>query len=479
MTSLKKQTVSGVKWVLVTSIIQRILSFGATVILARILTPADFGLFALAFVMIDGFQVFKSLGFDTALVRRKEDINVAANTAFFLIPSMGVILFLILLIIAPIGAKFLNNDSVANIIRALAIIFVISCFGKVPQTILYRDMKFKFKSIAEIYSTLIYVLTAVILALNKFGVWSLVIAYILRNLIQISIEWYFSGWKPNFEFNKKIALEMFHFGKFVLGGSLVWFLYSNLDNLLVGKLLGITMLGFYGIARNTSNLLNDYLFNKTGLIMYPAYSKIQESQDVIRNVMLKTFSYVSTIALPFHLVILIFAPDILLLVFGEKWLPATDILRVLAIVGIFRALNSVIWPALLARGKAKADFQVNLFQLITFSIFVIPLTSYFKLVGVGIAVLLATIISFGIGLFRIKKAISVSYTSIFNSIRPALTGSLLMVFIILLTKNTFHRDSNGFVSSFYIILSFIIFFLLNYSTNYRYLIEIKNYLKNK
>ena len=237
MTSLKKQTVSGVKWVLVTSIIQRILSFGATVILARILTPADFGLFALAFVMIDGFQVFKSLGFDTALVRRKEDINVAANTAFFLIPSMGVILFLILLIIAPIGAKFLNNDSVANIIRALAIIFVISCFGKVPQTILYRDMKFKFKSISEIYSTLIYVLTAVILALNKFGVWSLVIAYILRNLIQISIELYFSGWKPNFEFNKKIALEMFHFGKFVLGGSLVWFLYSNLDNLLVGKLL--------------------------------------------------------------------------------------------------------------------------------------------------------------------------------------------------------------------------------------------------
>ena len=260
MTTLKKQTISGVKWVFLASIAQKLLSLGATVILARILSPADFGLFALAFVMIDGFGIFKSLGFDSALVRRKDDIDKAANTAFFLIPTMGLSLFIILFFVAPLGAKFLGNPSVTNVIRALALIFVIGCFGKVPQTMLYRNMSFNYKAIAEVSDQLVYVLTAVILALNKLGVWSLVIAYVLKNIVQTSIEWYFSGWKPKLEFDKTIAWDMFHFGKFVLLSSIIGFLYGNMDNIVIAKYLGVTMLGYYAISMNISNILSDYFF---------------------------------------------------------------------------------------------------------------------------------------------------------------------------------------------------------------------------
>ncbi len=435
MTSLKKQTVSGIKWTFAASLAQRILSFGATVILARVLTPADFGLFALAFVMIDGFSIFKSLGFDSALVRRKDDIKKAANTAFFLIPIMGLALFSILFIIAPIGAKFLNNPSVANVIRALALIFVISCFGKVPQTILYRDMKFKYKSIADVSATATYVITAIILALTNHGVWSLVVAYIFKNIVQISIEWYFSGWRPKFEFDKTIAWDMFRFGKYVLAGGILWFLYSNLDNLIIGKYLGVTMLGFYAIAMNTSNILNDYLLGKIGLIMYPAYSKVQDDPVEVKRVMLKALKYISIIILPFSFGLFIFAPDILRLVFGEKWLPATNILRILAFVGMFRSLGSAIWPVFAARGKSKADFQVSLAQVVIFFILVVPLATQFKLIGVGIAVLLATIISFGIGVIRVKNILHIRSIVLFEAIRPALLCSLAMTAIVLISKH--------------------------------------------
>lgn len=435
MTSLKHKTISGIKWTMAASIAQRVIAFGTTVVLARILSPADFGLFALAFVMIDGFGIFKSLGFDSALVRRKdEDIERACNTAFFLIPAMGMILFVILFFFAPIGAKFLNNSQVTPIIRTLALVFVIGTFGKVPQTILYRSMKFKYKSIAEVSASIVYCAIALTLALNKFGVWSLVIAYIAKTLVQVSIEWYFSGWKPKFEFDKTVAWDMFHFGKYILGGGIVWFLYSNLDNIVVGKLLGVTMLGYYAIAMNVSTFLSQYLLDRVGFIMYPAYSRIQEDPEDVKRVMLKVLKYVSIVLFPFSFGLFIFAPDILRLVFGEKWLPATNILRILAFVGMFRGMGSVIWPIFAARGKAKADFQVNLVQVAIFFILVVPLAIKFKLIGVGIAVLFANLISFVVGIVRTKKIIHIKLQQIFTAIRPAILASLFMLCVAIFFK---------------------------------------------
>jgi O-antigen/teichoic acid export membrane protein len=467
---------SGIKWTFAASIAQRALALAATVILARILSPADFGLFALAFVMIDGFGIFKSLGFDSALVRRKNDIEKAANTAFFLIPAMGMILFSILFILAPIGAKFLGNPSVANVIRALAVIFVISCFGKVPQTILYRDMKFKYKSMGEVSAQLVYVLVAVSLALNKFGVWSLVIAYVLKTITQISIEWYFSGWKPKFEFDREIAWDMFHFGKYVLAGGIVWFLSSNLDNIIVGKFLGVAMLGFYAIAMNASNILNDYLLGKISIIMYPAYSRIQEDSEDVKRVMLKAVRYVSIIAFPFSFALFIFAPDILRIVFGAKWLPAAGILRILAFVGIFRALGSAMWPIFLARGRSKTDLQVSLVQIGVFFALIVPLALEFKLVGVGIAVLLSSVISFCIGLIRTKRLLKIKISQIFNAVRPALICSLLMAVIAFFLRSL--TINKNIYINFMLLggLSALVYFFATYLMNRNIFKDIKEAL---
>lgn len=478
MPSLKRQTLSGIKWTFAGSIIQRIVSFATTVILARILSPADFGLFALAFVMIDAFSIFKSLGFDSALVRRKgDDIERACNTAFFLIPAMGIILFILLFILAPLGAQFLNNPEVTNVIRALGVVFVVSTFGKVPQTILYRDMKFKYKSAAEVSATIVYTSTAVILALNKLGVWSLVVAYILRTLTQVAIEWHFSGWRPKFEFDRAIAWDMFHFGKYVLAGGIIWFLHSNLDNIVIGKILGVAMLGYYAIAMNVSNFLTDYFLGKVGMIMYPAYSKIQEDAEDVRRVMLKTLKYVSILVFPFSLGLFAFAPDILRLVFGAKWLPATDILRILCFVGLFRCLGSTIWPAFLAKGRSKADFQISLVQVGLFFILMVPLSVRFGLIGAGAAVLLSSAAAFMVGLLRIKRIFALEPRSIWAAVRPALACSLLMIFVAAGVKQLVRRTSAGFDSfPTAAVLSMLTYFAAAYAMNKNILKDVRELL---
>ncbi|MFZ5845670.1 MAG: lipopolysaccharide biosynthesis protein [Patescibacteria group bacterium] len=461
MTSLKHKTISGIKWTLIASVAQRALSFVATIILARILTPADYGLFALAFVMIDGFGIFKSLGFDSALVRRKDgDIEKAANTAFFLIPAMGMILFGILYIVAPWGSGALGNPQVTPIIRTLGLVFVISCFGKVPQTILYRSMQFKYKSYGEIAAQAVYVITAITLALNKFGVWSLVIAYVCKTFTQMIMDWSFSGWRPQLwriererqdtmtpshkspgvlvswcpgaqsiklNFDTHLAKEMFQFGKFVLGSGIIGFLFSNLDNLIIGKFLGVTMLGYYALAMSLANSLNGYFLGKVGMIMYPAYSKIQEQTRDVERVMLKMLKYVGMIALPFCVGLLIFATDILRVVFGEKWLPATNVLRILALVGLLRAIGSSIWPVFLAKGQPKIDFLMNALQVAFFTVLVIPLAMKFGLNGAATALLIATLVSFCLGIIRIKSILGVKLVKMLEAIKLHLLSSLFMV----------------------------------------------------
>lgn len=475
MSSLKQKTVSGIKWTMAASIAQRIISFVAVAILARILSPADFGLFALAFVMIDGFGIFKSLGFDSALVRRKDsDIERACNTAFFLIPAMGMILFAILFFFAPIGAKFLNNPQVTPLIRTLGLVFIISTLGKVPQSILYRDMKFKYRSIAEVVAIIVYTATAIILALNHFGVWSLVVAYILRIFVQISLEWFFSGWKPKFEFDRQVAWEMFHFGKFILGSGVVAFLYGNLDNIVVGKFLGVVMLGYYALSLSLSNFLSEYLLGKIGTIMYPAYSRIHEDSEDVKRIMIKSLRYVSALVFPFTFTLFVFAPDILRLVFGDKWLPATDILRILCFAGLFKSLGTTIWPIFLAKGQSKVDFQVGAMQAGLFFVLIVPLAINFKLIGVGLAVLLANLISFAVGIIRARKLVQISLSQILYSFRPAAIAALLMLCGSIFVKFLFPATMGNLGFFVAVSLSFVIYVAVIHAMDSSMLRELKN-----
>jgi O-antigen/teichoic acid export membrane protein len=428
MNSLKQQTVNGFKWTFGGSIVQRIVSFGTMIVLARILSPADFGLFALAFVMIDGFGIFKSLGFDSALIRQKgSNIEKACNTVFLLIPAMGVMLFLILFIVAPIGAKFLNNISATNVIRSLAVVFLFSCFAKVPQTLLTKELKFKQKTYAETSGSIVYSFSAVTLALAGMGVWSLVVGFIIKSLVQSTMEWVYAGWRPRFEFDKTVALEMFHFGKYILASSFIGFLYSSLDKITIAKLLNVEMLGYYAMAMNISSFFIDFVFNRVGNVMYPTYSKINDRLEDVRRIFLKSLKYIALVAFPFSFALILYAPDLIRIVYGDKWLPAVSILRVLALVGLFRSFGVALWPVFLARGQSKLDFQISIAQTVLFFVLVIPLALKYKLMGVGFAVLISYLIGFVIGLIRLKDILRIRFAEILKVLRPVLAASLFML----------------------------------------------------
>lgn len=478
MESLKKQTANGVKWLAGASFVQKGISFGTTIILARILNPSVFGLYALAFVAIDAMGLFKSMGFDSALIRKKGDTEKAANTAFFIIPLLGVILYLILSMSAPMIGEFFKNQEIVSVIKALGIIFIISCFGKVPAAILEKNMQFKKVTIMEVSSTLVYAASAITFAILKFGVWSLVIAYILKTLNQNILAWILSKWRPCFEFDKKVALEMFHFGKFIFLGAVVWFLKMNLDNLLVGKLLGVVALGLYAIAFNIANFIADYFGTKVNRVVFPAYSKLQGDISDLRRASLETLKLISIIALPLGVLLFFFGDGFVSLVYGPKWAGATGVLKILVFAGVFNTLPVGLNAVFLACGKPKLAFWITSLQVSLFFIFITPMARALGINGVGMVVSISSFISFIITLSCAMKILSIKLGQIYTSLKPSLLSSFFMVSgLILLKKFVIQYKIDSFTNNNFIIffiLSIVIYIYSLYKIEKQILKEIKN-----
>ena len=456
MSELKKQTVSGVKWLVSSSFLQKAIQTGATIVLARILGPSQFGLFALAFVAINALGLFKSMGFDSALVQRKDNVEKAANTAFFVIPILGIILYLILVISAPWIGKFLNSQELAGVIRALGIIFVISCLGKVPAALLAKYMKFRQVSIIEIGAAVVYAVSAVTFALLKFGVWSLVYAYILKTLYQNILMFVYSKWIPKFEFDTKIAKEMFHFGKFIFLGAAVWFLKTNLDNALVGKFLGAAALGLYAIAFNIANFGADYFGSKVYRVVFPAFSRIQNNKYDLKQAFLKTTKITSIFAIPFCVVLFFLGGEFIKIIYGPKWIEAIPLLKVLAFAGLFNTLPVGMGSIFNATGNSKAGFWYNFTQVAIFLIFIIPAVRLYGLIGVGAVVVLSSLVAMFSFLPYTMRLVSLKTKEIFSCIKPGLTIATALSVFILSYKYLILRNLNIPSLNFYINFSVLI-----------------------
>ncbi len=224
MVSLKQRTVSGFKWQLANKVLQKVISVITFAILARILEPSTFGLFALAFIAIDGFQVLKSFGLDSALVQRKEGVEEAAHTAFFIIQTSGIIMFFISFLIAPLAARFFHNAAVESVIRALGFVFIFNCFARVPSALLMKQMRFKLISIIDLISSIMNCVFAVLLSFFTRSVWSLVGAYLIKQITLAVLTRFYSGYKLKWHFNPRIAKELFGYGKFMVGLGVLWYI---------------------------------------------------------------------------------------------------------------------------------------------------------------------------------------------------------------------------------------------------------------
>jgi O-antigen/teichoic acid export membrane protein len=301
-------------------------------------------------------------------------------------------------------------------------------------------------------------------------------------MLQNIMSWIFAQWRPKFEFNYKIALEMFHFGKFIFLGAFFWFLRMNLDNLLVGKLLGVKALGLYAIAFNIANFTSDYFGSKVQRVVFPAYSKMEGNLYDLRSAALKVLKHVSLIALPLGVVIFLLSQDFLRIFYGSQWIEASSVLRILVLAGIFNTLPTGMNAIFLACDKPRWGFWITTLQVAIFLLFITPAAKFFGMNGVGAIVSLASMVAFFITIVLAIKLLYLKMSQIYLSIRSALIISFLIGAVLVLAKNLLMLNlyNNHFQLNFVILsfLALIIYFISMFRIERKIFDEAKGVILN-
>ena len=433
--SLKMKAIRSVKWTTMAEVVLKISSMVVTIFLARMLDKEDFGLYALAFVVIDGLGLFKSIGIDKALIQRTKDLDKATDTAFLIIPPMGIVLYGVLWVITPFVASFYPEAiDLPEVLRALGLFFVIFTLSKVPLTLLEKDIKFDVIARITVVSQVFYSVTALTLAFSGCGVWSLVVAYLATECIRCILFWRAVPWRPSFTFDKKVALEMLHFGKFVFLSSLIWFLERSFDKIIIPKVIDISTLGVYSIANNLASIPAAFLGVKVSHVLFPTYSKLQGNLYNMKMAFLRVYKVVFMICAPVTLGLFLIGGDFLVVAYGSKWIDAVPLLQILAFCGLFTAMGYAKGPILLSLNKPKIGFLLGSIKAVILFVALIPVARTYGIVGVSWFILVLTIVMFFIGQSITLNLIKVKWSEVLAVLSSTLWACAAMGIAFALTN---------------------------------------------
>lgn len=460
--SLAKETAQALAWVALIAMFKKMIGFITQIILAKILVPADFGLLAIGLLVISSMEIFSNLGLGSTLIYRKDDSHyTAANTAFILLPLVAFILFLIAYFSASYVALFFNNEAVKPIIQVLALMFVISSFGTVPSTLIEKELEFKKKILPETVPILGYACTALWLAINGYGIWSLVYGQIVSTVLAVGLIWFVSDWRPTFTFDLNTARVLFSYGKHFMGASIVIFLISNIDNAVVGRVLGMEALGFYTIAYTISNLPATQLTYLVGRVMFPTYSKLQDDRIALKSAYLRTLKYVSILSIPAAFGMFIIAFDFVGVVLGSKWLPAVPALQILCIYGLLRSIAATTGSIFQSIGRAEILFRTSALQLLFMMCLIGPLTTKYGIVGTSLSLVFPMSIITIIQTYFVKSLLNINTKEIIKLLLIPLFNSILMMFWFDFANNfSFHiLNETPIVKLIFLVLSCVLIYV--------------------
>jgi len=383
MGQLRKQIVTGMSWVTLYIYVVRIIGFLATLVLAKLLTPEDFGLVAIGVLVIETTMIFGKFGIGQALIYRKDQLEPAANAAFFLVMAFNLLLVMGLILGAPWVGDFFNSPSVVPIIIWLSLTLLPNAVKIIPTVLLEKELKFKRLVLPEVIPALISAAGSIVAAVMGAGVWSLVIRQILYSFLGLIMVWWISPLKIHFQFDWKIFREIIDYGKHMITASLLLLVLYNIDNMIVGKIVGTTALGFYVLAFRIANLPVQEGSHVISKVMFPVFSKIRHDRTALRDGFLKVMKFVSAFCAPISLGMALYTPDLIRMIYGEKWLDTIIPLQILTVYGFIRALGVPGGEIMKSLGKPKYITYTVLVMLAVIFPFVVPVAEKYGIVGIS------------------------------------------------------------------------------------------------
>ncbi len=399
-----------------------------TAILARLLSKEDFGLIAVALVALNYLAVVKDLGLGPALIQRRQGVEEAANTVFTFNVLVGITLSLLLFPLAPWIAAYFNEPRITPVVRWLGLSFAINALGATHVNLLMRELDYRRKFIADMGNTIVKGGISIGLALSGFGVWSLVFGQLAGALTAVLLVWLIFPWRPRPVIHRHLLGELFRFGASVTGIDILGVIIDNLSYVIVGKVFGMAALGLFSIAYRLPEMLiiaNLWLLTA---VVFPAFAALQDRPEELRRGFLFSIHMVELLVMPLSLGLWIAAEPVVRVVFGEQWLEAVPLLRILAIFALVYSIGYHAGDIYKAIGRPDILLKLSIVGIFIY----IPamwIGARYGLIGLAWGYLISMIIEQLLRIAFAMRFVHVTAMDILKEMRPAAQAALFMVMI--------------------------------------------------
>jgi teichuronic acid exporter len=371
MKGLKEKAIKGVSWSVIDNLANAGITFLIGIILARILSPAEFGLIGMITIFIAVSNSIVDSGFSSALIRKVEPKNVDYNTVFYFNLCLGIGLYIVLFFSAPAISQFFKEPILISITRVMGTILIINAFGIVQRSLLVKEVDFKTQTKISLIASIMSGFVGIVLALKGFGVWSLVSQQISRQLLNSIFLWVFNTWRPALEFSKESFQELFGFGSKLLISGLIDTIYNNIYYLIIGKFYSAVQLGQYTRAEQFNSIFSSNLTNVVQRVSYPVLCSIQDDGERLKLTYRRVIKATMLVTFACMLGLVAIAKPLILLLIGVKWMPAVAYLQIICFAGMLQPLHAINLNMLMVKGRSDLFLRL---EIIKKAIAVIPIS---------------------------------------------------------------------------------------------------------
>lgn len=364
--SLKDKTVKGVGWSAIDNVAQKGIAFLVSIVLARLITPDEFGLLGIIAIFTSICETLIEGGFVTALIRKKDATEEDYNTVFILNLGLSLFLYLVIFFCAPLIAAFFERVELVALVRVASLGMVVSAFALVQQARLTKRIDFKTQTRITLSSSVFSGVVGVVMALLGFGVWSLVAQQLSKYLLRTLRLWSFNRWKPSWSFSKRSAKELFGFGWKIMLSGVINSLWGDLYQVIVARFYSPATLGQYSRAKTFSSLFSGNLTSVVQRVTYPALSGIQDDkQSLIRAYrrIIKTTMFVTAFCMFFLGAV---SEPMIYCLIGPKWNEAAMYLPLICVAGSMYPLHAINLNMLSVQGRSDLFLGLEIVKKILF-----------------------------------------------------------------------------------------------------------------
>lgn len=480
MSNIKQKTINGMAWSVSERISLQVIQLFISIILARLLSPSEFGLVGMLAIFTSIAQSILDSGFGSALIQKKDATITDSSSIFFFNLIIGLILASIFFFSAPVIANFYEQPILASITRALSLTLIINAFSLVQLSLMRKRMDFKTILLRVLIPVVFSGICAIISAILGFGVWSLVIQALAFSISQAASLWILNKWRPARQFSFNSIRTMFSFGSKLLIAGIVETVFKNLYQTLIGKFYSSSDVGYYSRASTMETAATVSTSMALGQVIFPAFSPFQDDNDKLRQVHAKTITMSMFLHIPLMLGLIAIAEPLFLFLLTDKWANSIPYFQLLCLVGLFYPIQVQNYNLFRIKGRSDIILKFGLFKHFLTAI-ALALTYRHGIAALIIGQIIVAMISQIVASYIAGRMIKYNLGVQLRALLPSTATSIVMAISVYLIGNL-KIENNLLKLVAQIIPEIIIYYLINKLINSKELTEyveiIGNFARN-